>query len=103
LGRRALPAHAVAVRDLLHATPAQARVACLLAMARMDLRPGLAGCAVPATVLVGTRDLLTPRRSALALGAAWPGATVVVLPGAGHMLPIERPDDIVEATLRARR
>jgi pimeloyl-ACP methyl ester carboxylesterase len=103
LGRRALPAHAVAVRDLLHATPAQARVACLLAMARMDLRPGLDGCAVPATVLVGTRDLLTPPRSAAALAAAWPGAAVTVLPGAGHMLPIERPDDIVEAVARAGR
>lgn len=97
LGAGAAPAHAVAVRDLLHATPGPTRVSCLLAMARMDLRPGLAAVDLPATVLVGTRDVLTPRRSARALVAAWPGATMRVLPGAGHMLPMERSDDIVEA------
>lgn len=97
LGAGAVPAHAVAVRDLLQATPAPTRVSCLLAMARMDFRAGLAAVDVPATVLVGTRDLLTPRRSARALVTAWPGATMRVLPGAGHMLPIERPEVIVEA------
>ncbi|HEX4868054.1 MAG TPA: alpha/beta hydrolase [Acidimicrobiales bacterium] len=97
LGPGAVRAHAVAVRDLLHATPGAARVGCLLAMARMDLRAGLVAVRLPATVLVGTHDLLTPRRSARAIVAAWPGATMRVLPGAGHMLPIERPDDIVEA------
>lgn len=97
LGPGAVRAHAVAVRDLLHATPGAARVGCLLAMARMDLRAGLVAVRLPATVLVGTHDLLTPRRSARAIVAAWPGATMRVLPGAGHMLPIERPDAIVEA------
>ncbi|QGG94033.1 hypothetical protein GH723_02325 [Actinomarinicola tropica] len=98
LGAGAHPAHAVAVRDLLHATPGSVRVACLLAMARMDL-VGLAGAEIPATVLVGSRDLLTPPRSARALTSAWPGAEMTMLPGAGHMLPIERPDDVVEAIL----
>lgn len=99
LGAGAHPAHAVAVRDLLHATPGPVRVECLLAMARMDLGPDLAGTSVPATVLVGTRDLLTPPRSAKALARAWPSAELKVLPGAGHMLPIERPDEVVEAVL----
>lgn len=99
LGAGAHPAHAVAVRDLLHATPGPVRVGCLLAMARMDLAPGLAATTIPATVLVGTRDLLTPPRSARALARSWPGAELVVLPGAGHMLPVERPDEIVEAVL----
>jgi pimeloyl-ACP methyl ester carboxylesterase len=70
-------------------------------MARMDLRAGLAAVDLPATVLVGTHDVLTPRRSARALVAARPGGTMRVVPGAGHMLPIERPDDIVEAILGA--
>src|SRR3546814_18572980 len=67
----------------------------------MDLRAGLAGAAIPATILVGTRDLLTPVRSARSLQQAWPRAGLRILPGAGHMLPLERPDDIVEAVLRA--
>ena len=40
-------------------------------------------------------------RSARSLERAWPQAALRILPGAGHMLPLERPDDIVEAVLRA--
>ena len=101
LGRRAVRGHALVVRDALAATPGDVRVGCLLAMAEMDLRPGLGGVAIPATILVGTRDLLTPVRSARSLQRAWPQAALRILPGAGHMLPLERPDDIVEAVLRA--
>jgi len=101
LGRRAVRDHAHVVRDALAATPGDVRVRCLLAMAEMDLRPGLGGLDIAATILVGTRDLLTPVRSARSLQRAWPQAALRVLPGAGHMLPLERPDDIVEAVLRA--
>jgi pimeloyl-ACP methyl ester carboxylesterase len=45
--------------------------------------------------------MLTPVRSARSLQRAWPQSALRVLPGAGHMLPLERPDDIVEAVLRA--
>lgn len=101
LGRGAVPAHVAFVRDTLDATAAPVRVSCLLAMARMDLRPGLAEAAVPATILVGSRDLLTPPRLARALWRAWPGSSLRVLPGAGHMLPLEDPDHVVEAITRA--
>jgi pimeloyl-ACP methyl ester carboxylesterase len=101
LGRRAVRGHAHVVRDALAATPGDVRVRCLLAMAEMDLRPGLDGLDIPATILVGTRDLLTPVRSARSLQRAWPQSALRILPGAGHMLPLERPDDIVEAVLRA--
>lgn len=101
LGRSAVPSHAVFVRDTLDATAGPVRVSCLLAMARMDLRQGLAGAAVPATILVGTRDLLTPPRLARALCRAWPGSALRIVPGAGHMLPLEAPDEIVDAIARA--
>lgn len=100
LGRSPVDAHAALVHDLLHATPPATRVACLLAMASMDLRSGLAEAHVPAAVLVGTRDRLTPPRLARQLAGAWPGATVKLLPGVGHMLPMEAPDDVVEAVAR---
>jgi pimeloyl-ACP methyl ester carboxylesterase len=45
---------------------------------------------VPTIVLVGSRDLLTPPAHARALANAVPGARLVVSPGAGHMLPLER-------------
>lgn len=74
-----------------------ARVGLMAAMSSMDLRSALGSVDVPVTVLVGTRDLLTPPRLARTLAAGIPGARLVVLPGAGHMLPFEAPDTVIEA------
>ena len=67
----------------------------------MDFRAGLADVAVPTTVVVGSRDLLTPPRLGRALAAAIPGARLVEVPGAGHMLPYEEPDLLAELILAA--
>lgn len=45
----------------------------------------------PVTVVVGSADRLTPRRFARAIAEASPGSRLLVVPGAGHMLPLERP------------
>ena len=45
---------------------------------------------IPTTVLVGSRDLLTPLEHARRIANAVRGARLVVAPGAGHMLPLER-------------
>ncbi|MGE3287698.1 MAG: alpha/beta fold hydrolase [Pseudonocardia sp.] len=45
---------------------------------------------VPAVVLVGSRDRLTPVSSARRIVAALPSAGLTIYPGAGHMLPVER-------------
>lgn len=63
-------------------------------MATMDLRPVLGTIDVPSTVLVGSRDLLTPPRMARVLEREIPGARLEVLPGIGHMLPLEAPDEV---------
>lgn len=78
-------------------TATVARVGLMAAMSSMDLRPALASIDVPSTVIVGTRDLLTPPRLARTLAAGIPRARLVVLPGAGHMLPFEAPGTVVEA------
>ncbi|MEU8817888.1 alpha/beta hydrolase [Actinoplanes sp. NPDC048796] len=52
---------------------------------------------VPSAVLVGERDRLTPPACAESIAAALPGTTLTVLPGAGHMLTLERPDDVSAA------
>ncbi|MEU4694849.1 alpha/beta hydrolase [Actinoplanes sp. NPDC023714] len=49
---------------------------------------------VPTTILVGDRDRLTPAACAESIAGALPGARLEVLPGAGHMLPLERPDQV---------
>lgn len=45
---------------------------------------------VPTVVLVGSRDLLTPPHHARRIAGAVRGARLLVAPGAGHMLPLER-------------
>lgn len=52
---------------------------------------------VPATVLVGERDRLTPVACARSIADALPSADLRVVPGAGHMLPLERPYDVSSA------
>ena len=52
---------------------------------------------VPATLILGERDMMTPARAGKALAAALPNARTVVLPGAGHMMMVERPDELLAA------
>ncbi|WIM97915.1 alpha/beta hydrolase [Actinoplanes oblitus] len=54
---------------------------------------------IPAAVLVGDRDRLTPPPCAESIAAALPGAELTVCPGAGHMLPLERPEEVSAALL----
>lgn len=55
---------------------------------------------VPATVLVGTRDLLTPPTHARRLAGHIHGARLLEAPGAGHMLPLERHELVTEELCR---
>ena len=51
----------------------------------------------PTTLIHGERDQMTPLKGARALAARIPGARVVVVPGAGHMAMLERPQATLEA------
>jgi pimeloyl-ACP methyl ester carboxylesterase len=52
---------------------------------------------IPVTLILGERDMMTPARAGKALAAAIPQARVVILPGTGHMMMVERPDDVLAA------
>jgi pimeloyl-ACP methyl ester carboxylesterase len=65
-----------------------------------DYRDGLVSAAkvsAPATLVLGERDQMTPAKAGRALAAALHNARVVTLPGAGHMLMSERPDEVLAA------
>ena len=49
---------------------------------------------LPAAVLVGDRDRLTPPPCASSIAGALPGAELTVLATAGHMLMLERPAEV---------
>jgi pimeloyl-ACP methyl ester carboxylesterase len=51
----------------------------------------------PATLVLAERDLMTPAKNGKALAALIANAKVVMLPGAGHMVLAERPDDVLKA------
>jgi len=53
--------------------------------------------AVPAIVIQGSRDLMTPAKGGKAVAAAIPGCRLTILEGAGHMLVSERPDEVLAA------
>jgi len=56
-----------------------------------------AGIKVPATLVLGERDMMTPAKAGRALAAAIPNSRTVMLSGAGHMMMAERPDELLAA------
>jgi pimeloyl-ACP methyl ester carboxylesterase len=52
---------------------------------------------VPTTLILGERDMMTPAKAGKALAAAIANARTVMMPGAGHMMMTERPDELLAA------
>jgi 3-oxoadipate enol-lactonase len=72
-----------------------------IAMAhRPDSRPDLPTIDVPTAVVVGEEDSITPLEMSRTMSDAIPGATLSIIPGAGHIANIEAPTAF-EAALRA--
>lgn len=66
-------------------------------LGRADSRGELATLAVPALVLVGAQDRLTPPRYSQELAAIIPGARYAEIDKAGHMTPMEQPEAVNQA------
>jgi pimeloyl-ACP methyl ester carboxylesterase len=49
---------------------------------------------IPTVVMAGSWDVLTPMRHSRVLADALPSAEFVIYPKAGHMLPLERSEDV---------
>lgn len=103
LGRGAAPAAVRATRDHFVGTPIETRAGILRGIVTMDLREGGARIGAPTTVVVGSRDTLTPPRHSRAMAATIPDAQLRVLPGKGHMLPFEAPDELVAIIIEHTR
>ncbi|AGC62100.1 peroxidase [Mycobacterium liflandii 128FXT] len=66
------------------------------AFSREDRYPRLAEISVPAVVMVGSTDRTTPPSHSHRLAAGIPGARLVTVPGAGHLLSWEAVDELAE-------
>jgi 3-oxoadipate enol-lactonase len=96
LARR--PDLAEGMRALMSSTPVAGIVGALAAMRDREgsesLLPTLAG--VPALIVVGEADTLTPPDQARAMAKSIPGARIAIIPGAGHLPPVEQPETTTE-------
>ncbi len=85
---------------MLITCPPKVRARAGMAMTEMDLVDALARITVPALVLSGRRDRLTPPVHAERIAAGLPNLVKLVeLAGIGHMGPLESPHEIVTALL----
>jgi pimeloyl-ACP methyl ester carboxylesterase len=57
-----------------------------------DRRPALANVKVPTLVIAGELDTLNGPLPASWFASAMPQATIVIVPGAGHLVHLEQPE-----------
>jgi len=83
---------------IIRATPVEVVAEFYAALVNHDQEAALATLgAAPCTVLIGDRDRLISARRSGELAAHIPGAELVLVPGAGHLVILERPEVVNEA------
>jgi pimeloyl-ACP methyl ester carboxylesterase len=80
------------IEQILQADPRGYRAA-MRALALFDVRARLGGIACPTLVISGERDTTVPVPLQRALAESIPHARQILIPGAGHAVIAERPDD----------
>lgn len=66
------------------------------ACAKFDLREAVGKIDTPAWVIAGSEDQLTPIAYAHFLAERLPAARLQIIPGAGHMVPVEQPERVAQ-------
>jgi pimeloyl-ACP methyl ester carboxylesterase len=85
---------------IIRATPIEVVADFYLALIDHDKRAALNVLGrVPSVVLIGDRDRLVSTRLAGEVAAGIPGADLILVPGAGHLVILERPEAVNEAIL----
>lgn len=79
-------------QTIMAATPPRGVAAALLGMAgRVDSLSTLSSMNVPTLVVVGEKDVITPPDGARRMHETVQGSRLEIIPGAGHMAPVEKP------------
>ncbi len=81
--------------------PETTRIGASLGLLDYDIRDRLGSIEIPTVVVCGTRDWVTPLYESKAIAAAIPGATLEVVPDAGHLV-IWEADELVAELIAAR-
>jgi pimeloyl-ACP methyl ester carboxylesterase len=101
LNPSASPSAVALTEQLFLDMPVDVRAGLGITLADLDLSHALPRWTVPTTVVVGSRDRLTPPSHAQRLVRELPDAELVVVPGGGHQTPLEEPERITRL-IRAR-
>jgi pimeloyl-ACP methyl ester carboxylesterase len=95
------PAH---LKDALHRQTAASRPGVVLADLRacdaFDVLDRIGTVRVPTLALCGEEDQLTPAKYTRVFGERIAGASTVIVPGAGHYVQMEKPEETTEAIRR---
>ena len=97
LGKRADARAGEVNRQIFAATSPQMRSDAFASTRGMDLRTDLARISAPAVVLAGGADKVIAPALGRTVADTLPGARFEQLEGAGHMLPLEAPEEVVRA------
>jgi pimeloyl-ACP methyl ester carboxylesterase len=104
MGPDATPAQVAFCEEIIVASDDAARAATGRSLSRLELHDAVEHLTVPTVVLAGERDKLTPPKHARRLADTLPEVVeLAVLPGAGHMLPVERADEVTSRLARLAR
>jgi pimeloyl-ACP methyl ester carboxylesterase len=77
--------------------PRTIECACAAMRDREDYTSFLPSIAVPTLILVGEKDVITPPKLAEQMHHAIPRSKLIAIPEAGHMTPMEKPEEVTRA------
>ena len=83
--------------SVIERSPAFTNLMHLGAVLRHSTHRRLRQLKIPTVIISGDEDAIIPVENARALEQLIPGARLVILPGAGHVFPLERPQQTVQA------
>ncbi|MDQ1402503.1 MAG: hypothetical protein QOG03_819 [Actinomycetota bacterium] len=99
-GRGPSPTHVELTRVMTGAVPAPIVAEFWGSIARFNVGHALDRIGVPTLVFVGSRDAMTPVRHSRHIAERVPGAELEILPGAGHMMMLERHAEVSDRLAR---
>jgi non-heme chloroperoxidase len=93
-GKNPHPSHVELVRKMMGECPPETRLDAPRVLVGLDLTHELPNVRVPTLVIGGTADVLTPPFEARQMARLIPGARLELMQGGGHMLMLERTDEV---------
>jgi non-heme chloroperoxidase len=93
-GRDPQPSHVELVREMIAACEKENSQAAIGALIGLDMTADVSKIALPTLILSGSADVIAPPAESRRIAGLIPDARLEVFKGAGHMLMLERTDEV---------